>query len=337
LSQPAPDLVITTPQGLYCPKGQFHIDPWQPVEHAIITHAHSDHLRAGSGTYIVSTEAEALARHRLPLGTAIKSVPYGDAFESGSVRVSLHPAGHVRGSAQVRIESNESAGESIWVVSGDYKRDADPTCAPFEPVACDVFISEATFALPIYRWEPAAVVAREIHEWWLVNRRQGNASVLFAYALGKAQRVLAELAALTPERIFLHGAVASLTQVYRDAGVLLPPTELATSERRRDYAGELIIAPPGAAGSPWMRRFGSARTGFCSGWMRVRGNRRRRGYDRGFVLSDHADWPSLLRTIGETRASRILLTHGHADTLCRYLSESGMAASVLATQYEGDA
>ncbi len=330
---PRSALVVTTSQGLYCPAGDFYIDPWHPVERAVITHAHSDHLRAGSGSYVVSREGEALARHRLPADTALVPVAYGESFAMGSVQVSLHPAGHVRGSAQVRIQS----AESVWVVSGDYKRDPDPTCAPFDPQTCDVFISEATFALPIYRWDATPTVAREIREWWLENRRQGHASVLFAYALGKAQRVLAELGQLSQDLVFLHGAVASLTQLYRDAGVPLPPTELATSEKRRDYAGELILAPPGAAGSPWMRRFGSARTGFCSGWMRVRGNRRRRGYDRGFVLSDHADWPSLLRTIQETQAARVFLTHGHADTMCRYLTERGVAASVLATEYEGDA
>jgi putative mRNA 3-end processing factor len=224
-------------------------------------------------------------------------------------------------------------GEEVWVVSGDYKRDPDPTCEPFEVVPCDVFISEATFALPAYRWTPAALVAREILAWWHANRQQGVASVLFAYALGKAQRILAELSEVTQEPVFVHGAVANVVETYRALGVHMLPTAAATERKPKDYAGAMILAPPGAAGSPWLRRFGEYRSGFCSGWMRVRGDRRRRGYDRGFVLSDHADWPSLLGTFRDTGARRILLTHGYTDAMCRYLRELGVDASALRTEY----
>jgi putative mRNA 3-end processing factor len=295
----------------------------------VITHAHGDHLRGGSDQYFVSRPGAGLARRRLPPEARVQVLDYGEPVAFGDVRVSLHPAGHVLGSAQVRVEH---AGE-VWVVSGDYKRDPDPTCAPFEVVPCDVFISEATFALPVYRWTPTATVAAEIHAWWLANRERGLASVLFAYALGKAQRVLAELAALTHEPVYVHGAVASLVEAYREAGVAMLPTLAPEATRRAGYAGALVLAPPSAAGSTWMRRFGEAATGFCSGWMRVRGDRRRRGYDRGFVLSDHADWPSLLRTFRETGARRILLTHGHTETMCRYLREQGIDAAALATDY----
>jgi putative mRNA 3-end processing factor len=250
----------------------------------------------------------------------------------GDARVSLHPAGHVLGSAQVRIE----AGGEVWVVSGDYKRDPDPTCAPFEVVPCDVFISEATFALPIYRWPHTATVVAELAAWWQANREQGVATVVFCYALGKAQRVLAELAPLTKETVFVHGALLPLIAAYRAAGVDMVATEPATSASRRDYAGALIFAPPSAAGSPWMRRFGEHVTGFCSGWMRVRGNRRRRGYDRGFVISDHADWPSLLRTFEEVAPRQVLLTHGYSDALVRYLDEQGRSAAALRTAYVGE-
>jgi putative mRNA 3-end processing factor len=322
------DSVRVTARGLYCASGDFYIDPWQPVERAVITHGHSDHLRSGSASYYVAEQGAAIARHRLPSGTVLHTVPYGQAFSLGAARVSLHPAGHILGAAQVRIEHDD-----VWVVSGDYKREADPTCEPFEVVPCDVFISEATFALPAYRWSAPQTVAREILDWWHGNRERGVASVLFAYALGKAQRILAELALLTDESVFVHGSIASLVDVYRELGVAMLPALPVVDSKPASYREALILAPPSAAGSPWMRRFGEHRTGFCSGWMRVRGDRRRRGYDRGFVLSDHADWPSLLRTCRDTGARRILLTHGYTDALCRYLQELGLDASALATEY----
>lgn len=323
------DLIIATRRGLYCRAGDFYIDPWAPVDTAVITHAHGDHLRAGSALYYCSADGEAVTRQRLPADVQIRSVGYGQSWSLRDVKLSLHPAGHVLGSSQVRIEHEDV----VWVVSGDYKRDADPTCAPFEVVPCDVFISEATFALPAYRWPDPQRVARELFDWWQSNRRAAVASIVFAYALGKAQRVLAELARFTSEPVYLHGAMTSLVQAYRDCGVAMLPTLPATVAAKANYAGALILAPPSAAGSTWIRRFGEVRTGFCSGWMRVRGDRRRRGYDRGFVLSDHADWPSLLRTIADTQARRVLLTHGHTEALCRYLQEQGVNASALRCEY----
>jgi putative mRNA 3-end processing factor len=323
------DLVKVTPKGLYCAAGDFYIDPWQPVGRAVITHAHGDHLRGGSTEYYLAAVGAGLATLRLPAEASINSIEYGRQLTFGEVQVSFHSAGHVLGSAQIRMER----GSEVWVVSGDYKRDPDPTCAAFEVVPCDVFISEATFALPAYRWVATPTVAREILSWWHHNRSRGLASVLFAYALGKAQRILAELAALTDDTVFVHGALAALTDVYRARGVSMLKTAPATVAGATDYAGTLTLAPPSAAGSPWMRRFGEHRTGFCSGWMRIRGDRRRRGYDRGFVLSDHADWPSLLRTCRESGAGRILLTHGYTDALCRYLREQGTDASALRTEY----
>lgn len=290
---------------------------------ALITHAHADHARQGAARYIATHDSVPILRARLGEAINITGVDYGEPLDLGATRVSFHPAGHVLGSAQIRIEHDSS----VWVVTGDFKRDPDPTCVPFQVVPCDTFVTEATFALPIYRWPPPDTVAEEIYTWWQTNKASGKPSVLFCYAFGKAQRVLAELVRFTDEAVYTHGAVEKLTALYRDAGVRMLPTTPVDLRSRQVYAGELIIAPPGAAGSRWMRRFKSASTGFCSGWMRVRGNRRRRGYDRGFVLSDHADWPGLLSTIEDTGASKILLMHGHADTLVRLLRERGVDAA----------
>lgn len=329
MSSDSEPLVVVTPNGLYCPPGDFYVDPWQPVQTAVITHAHGDHLRHGSTRYILARPGTGIARQRLGGERELAPVEYRTPMSLGATTVSLHPAGHILGSSQVRIEHQGR----VWVVSGDYKRQPDPTCAPFEPVECDVFISEATFALPVYRWPDTSRVVEEIHRWWNANRERGTASVLFCYALGKAQRVLAELGAFTNEPVYLHGAVDSLTGVYRRAGVAMLPTLPVGTDKKTDFRGALIIAPPNAAGTPWMRRFGEHASGFCSGWMRVRGDRRRRGYDRGFVISDHADWPALIETCTASRAKRLLLTHGYSDALTRYFNEKGVAAGALKTSF----
>jgi putative mRNA 3-end processing factor len=322
-------LIVTTAGGLYCSAGDFYIDPWGEADTALITHAHSDHARSGSTHYFTLDHNLPLLRKRLGDSIEARGLVSGQRVAFRDVQVSFHPAGHILGSAQIRIDD----GRQVCVVSGDYKRADDPTCTPFEPIPCDTFISEATFALPIYQWPAASDVVREIYDWWQGNRRIGLASVLFCYALGKAQRVLAELTRYTGEAVFVHGAVQTLTELYRQQGVRMLPTLTLDQAVGTQLREALIIAPPGAAGSPWMRRFQPCATGFCSGWMRVRGQRRRRGYDRGFVLSDHADWPALLQTIDETRASQVLLTHGHTDTLVRYLRELGWHADGLRTQY----
>jgi putative mRNA 3-end processing factor len=324
-------MIELTDNGLYCPAGDFHVDPWRPVERAVITHGHADHARPGSRRYLAAESGLGILRSRLGRQADIQGLAYGEPIRMGAARVSLHPAGHVLGSAQVRIETEEG----VLVASGDYKRDDDPSCEPFEVVPCDTFITEATFALPVYRWPDGATVARDILSWWQANAAAGRSSLLFCYALGKAQRLLAELARLTDETVYLHGALVPLVQVYRDAGIRLLPTEPVSQQgRKADFASQLILAPPSAAGSPWMRRFGKHSTGFASGWMRIRGNRRRRGYDRGFVLSDHADWPALVRTIEQTGARRVLVTHGRSDVLVRHLRQTlGVSAEALETAY----
>ena len=330
--KPQPDLVQLRPEGLYCPAGDFHIDPWKPVPRAVITHGHGDHARVGMGVYHCTTASLPILQWRLG-EQAYETHEHGEPFDLGQARVSLHPAGHVLGSAQVRIES----GGQVWVASGDYKRQPDPTCAPFEVVPCDTFITEATFGLPIYRWPDTREVAAEIVRWRDACANEGVAAILFCYALGKAQRVLAELAAHTDEAALLHGAVAAGVEVYRRANIAMLPTEPVTEHAKgTDFAGKLILAPPSAAGSPWMRRFRRAQTGFASGWMRIRGNRRRRNHDRGFVVSDHADWPDLMRTIAQTRASRVIATHGNTDAIVRSLREAGVDAGAFRTAFDGD-
>ncbi|HEY4556278.1 MAG TPA: ligase-associated DNA damage response exonuclease [Lysobacter sp.] len=330
---PSEDLVVLRREGLYCARGDFYIDPWRPVARAVITHGHGDHARPGMGEYHLASPGLPILEWRLGL-QRYEAHAYGEPFELGDARVSLHPAGHVLGSAQVRIEVD---GE-VWVASGDYKRQHDPTCEPFEVVPCDVFITEATFGLPVYRWPDTPQVAREIVEWREHCGTRGEAAVLLCYALGKAQRILAELAAFTDRPAFLHGAVAAGVDVYRRAGVrMLDTRPVNETAKGAEFAGELIIAPPSAAGSPWMRRFRGAQTGFASGWMRVRGNRRRRNHDRGFVVSDHADWPDLMRTIRETGARRVIATHGNTDAIIRALNEQGIAAEAFATEFGDDA
>jgi putative mRNA 3-end processing factor len=323
-------LIVTSDAGLWCEAGGFHVDPWRPVERAVVTHAHGDHARPGMARYLCARRGVGLLRRRVGADAAIDGLDWGERVTLGDCVVSLHPAGHVLGSAQVRIECR---GE-VWVISGDYKRDADPSCEPFEPVRCDTFVTEATFALPIYRWEPGAAVAAEIEAWWRRNREHGRASVLYGYALGKVQRILAELARLTDRPAWVHGAIAPLIEAYADEGVTLLATRAVSSAPRgHRWAGELVLAPPSARGGTWARRFGERDEAFASGWMRVRGMRRRRGYDRGFVISDHADWPALLRTIEDSGASCVLTTHGYGDALVRVLRDRGLRASSLATPF----
>jgi putative mRNA 3-end processing factor len=325
-------LLRVDPNGLFCEAGGFHIDPWLPVPKALITHAHSDHATAGSERYLSTTDTKDILRERLGPGLSFESVQYGEHLRIGDVSVSFHPAGHVLGSAQIRVESK---GE-VWVVSGDYKLAPDVTCAPFEPLRCHTFVTESTFGLPIYRWPEQSTVMASLHEWWRANQRDGKCSVIFGYPLGKSQRVLAGLDAETGA-IFCHGAVEKMNGVYRASGVVLPQTGYPNdAPRGYDWTRAMVLAPPSAQGSPWMKRFGVVSTAFVSGWMRIRGTRRRRSVDRGFVLSDHADWPELQRAIGETGAECVLVTHGYRAPMVRWLEEQGKQAGLLETRFEGE-
>ncbi|MBC7575598.1 MAG: ligase-associated DNA damage response exonuclease [Herminiimonas sp.] len=322
------DLVVVRKEGLYCVPGRFYIDPWRPVERAVITHAHADHARTGHGHYLAAAPGAGILRARLGEIT-LDAIDYGQTVIHNGVTISLHPAGHVLGSAQVRMEYK---GE-VWVASGDYKVEADGTCAPFEPVRCDTFITESTFGMPIYRWKAQADIFSEINDWWRANAEQGRASVLYCYSFGKAQRILHGIDA-TIGPIICHGAAEPLNQVYREAGVVLPPTLLATEVSDKAlFKRALVIAPPSAGGSPWIKRFGDYSDAFASGWMQVRGARRRRSVDRGFVLSDHADWPGLMQAIGASGAPRVIVTHGQIPTMVRWLQQNGLEAGAFETEY----
>lgn len=325
-------LITVRPEGLYCEKGDFYIDPWRSVQTALITHAHSDHARSGSAQYMATAQSENILRRRLGGDIQLQGLAYGDRIRLGETWVSFHPAGHVLGSAQIRVEHKDE----VWVVSGDYKRCADPSCTPFEVVPCDTFITEATFGLPIYRWESGAETVRRIYEWWQAD--PARPSILFCYAFGKAQRVLSELTKFTDRPVYVHGAIHVLTEIYREQGVAMVPT-ICTSElpSSHKYTGDLVLAPPSGHRSSWMKRFKHPQTAFASGWMAVRGARRRRGYERGFVLSDHADWPGLIQTVKDTGAKTVYVTHGQSDVVSRYLQESlNLEAMPLKTLFEGE-
>ncbi len=331
------DLVIQRPEGLYCPPGDFFIDPWRPVDRAVITHAHADHARMGHTHYLASAPSEGVLRSRLGADITLQTLRYGEVIEHHGVKLSLHPAGHVLGSAQVRLEH---AGR-VWVASGDYfvsgaeadAREDNLTCTPFEPVRCHCFITESTFGLPIYRWRPQREIFGDINAWWRGNAEAGRASVLMGYSFGKAQRILAGVDA-TIGPLIVHGAVEPLNRAYRDAGVALPPTQLATEVTDKSLiACALVVAPPAVQGATWLRRFGDASDAFASGWMQLRGARRRRGVDRGFVLSDHADWPGLQRAITATGCERVIVTHGYEAVMVRWLTEQGLQAGAFQTAY----
>ncbi len=321
------DLIIARPEGLYCPPGDFYIDPWRPVPRTVITHAHGDHARTGHGSYLAAAPGEGLLRSRLG-EISLQTLAYGERIRVGDVTISLHPAGHVLGSAQVRVEH---AGE-VWVASGDYKTEAEGTCTPFEPVPCHAFITESTFGLPIYTWEPQAELLAQVNTWWAANAAERRASIVFCYSLGKAQRILHGLDTSIGQ-IFCHGAMEPLNAAYRAAGVKLPDAANPVQAEPEALRTAMVLAPPSARGTPWMRRFGEHADAFASGWMRVRGARRRRGVDRGFVMSDHADWPGLQQAIAATGAERVYVTHGSTAAMQRWLTEQGLDARTFQTQY----
>jgi putative mRNA 3-end processing factor len=326
------DLLQFTDRGIFCPQADVYLDPWKPVDRAIISHGHSDHAYSGHKHYLCTKEALPVIRHRLFLENNIEGLAYGETVQINGVTFSFHPAGHIPGSAQIRVEFK---GE-VWVFSGDYKLEDDLISTPFAPVKCHAFITESTFGLPIYKWRSQKEVFDEINQWWSKNKQEGRASLIAGYTLGKSQRVLKHL---DPGigKIFTHGAVDSVNQVMRRQGIALPEAPRVTNDiTKDDLRGALVLCPPSAVGSPWVRRFLPYSLGVASGWMKLRGTRRRRGADRGFVLSDHADWDDLNRAIRETGAQKVFVTHGYSEIFAQWLNTQGIEAHEVRTRFEGE-
>ena len=323
-------LLQFTPKGIYCEQADVYLDPWRPVDKAIISHGHADHSRWGHQKYITHHKNVPIVQHRLG-DVNISGKDWGETFSLNNVKFSLHPAGHIVGSSQIRVEHK---GE-VWVFTGDYKIEDDGLTTPFELVKCHTFITECTFGLPAFQWRPQQEVFNDINQWWAQNKSEGKTSVLFGYSLGKAQRLLKHLDT-SIGKIYTHGAVENVTEVLRPL-VDLPPTHLITKDTKKDeLLGNIVVAPPSAHGSTWIRKMVPYVTATASGWMAFRGARRRRAIDKGFVLSDHCDWNGLLQTVEATGAEKIICTHGYTDIFSKYLQELGYDARTEATQYEGE-
>ena len=327
-----PNLIEFTDKGLYCPPADVYVDPWRPVDKAIITHAHADHSRWGMGAYLAHHQSETVMRLRLGQDIKLETVGYNEVLHINGVEVSLHPAGHIFGSAQVKLSYQ---GET-WVVSGDYKLQEDGFTTNFEPVRCHAFITESTFGLPIYKWKPQVDIITEINQWWRANQEQGKASLISAYALGKAQRIIHNVdRSIGP--ILLHGAVYNVQEALIAGGADLPYLPKVTHPvDKKVISQSLIVAPSSALNSPWVNKLKPYSVGIASGWMMVRGAKRRRAADRGFVLSDHADWPGLNEAVEATGAERVFVTHGSTAAFSRWLREKGLDSQEVATLYEGE-
>ncbi len=320
---PQTPLIIWTSKGLYCPAGDFYIDPHRAVDVAVITHSHSDHARRGSKKYICVDSGVELLKTRIGKKILVETHSYRECFKLGDVNVSFHSAGHILGSAQVRVEYR---GE-VWVASGDYKRDADPSCEPFESISCDTFITEATFGTPKFIWKKDIPHGQMIHDWWDRNEKAGLNSILFGYSLGKAQRILAELAPFAHKPVLIHSSIHELTECYRRQNRRMAETNLLNEKIHelifdQKLEGELLLAPPSILTQGWIDKLGEYRTAFASGWMLGGG---RRGYDQGFIMSDHADWNDLNLTIKETGARKVYVQH-RDGVLVRHLRKLGIEA-----------
>lgn len=321
-------LIEFTDNGLFCPQGNFYLDPWKPVERAVITHAHSDHARWGSKYYLCTEQTKPILQLRLG-DNVYETLAWAQPVFINGVSVSFYPSGHIIGAAQVRLEYK---GE-VWVFTGDFKVEDDGISNRYEPVRCNVFITESTFGLPIFKWKPQAAVFNEMKNWVMQNHAQQTTSILIAYSLGKAQRILLPLAE-TGLPLYGHGAVCNINETLIRNGWNLPPINRITpGVSKAELAGAIVIAPPGADGSVWMKRFTPYATGICSGWMQVRGNVRRRNPDAAFALSDHADWPGLVQAVTATGAEKVFTTHGFQSAFSRYLNENGIESAEVKTAY----
>lgn len=325
-------LIEFKPEGLYCPQADIFIDPWRPVKKALITHAHSDHARYGHQHYLAHRQSQQVMRLRLGQEISLQTLEYEENIHINGVNISFHPAGHIPGSAQIRLEYQGH----IWVISGDYKTENDSLSSPFQPIPCHTFLTESTFGLPVFRWQAQQKIFEDIHNWWKKNQENGHCSVIFAYSLGKAQRIIKNLDT-GQGKVLVHGAVWNTNQALEADGIILPKVEkVDASHGKADFKGALVIAPPSAMGSPWMKKFSPYRTAIASGWMNLRGKRRRRSADKGFVISDHADWQGLQESILATGAEQVYVTHGYSAILSRFLQEQGLDARDVATEFAGE-
>jgi putative mRNA 3-end processing factor len=325
-------LIQFTDSGIYCKQGDFFIDPWKPVTKALITHAHADHSRPNHKNYLAHHLSGPIMKQRLGEDIKLETVNYSQEIAMNGVKVSFHPAGHIPGSAQIRMEYKGQ----ICVVSGDYKIEDDGLSDAFEPIKCHEFVTESTFGLPIYRWEAQEAVFQEMNNWWKLNQSAGKTSVIFAYALGKAQRILTNIDT-SIGKIYTHGAVENVNELFRNTGLDLPFTQRVTKDTtKKETEGCLVIATPASIGTPWMKKFQPYSTGIASGWMMMRGTRRRKAADRGFVLSDHADWNGLLQAVEATGAEKVYATHGYSDVFSKYLQEKGIDATRVESLFEGE-
>ena len=326
------ELLTITQSGIYCPRADVYIDPWKPVDKAIITHAHADHARWGSTQYLANTLNETILKLRIGNDINLQLMDYGQSTRINGVSFSFHPAGHIWGSSQVRVEHKGNT----WVVSGDYKVESDGFSGDFEPVKCNTFITESTFGLPVFKWKPQDEIIAKINSWWKKNADKDKTSILCAYALGKAQRLIYNVDSSIGE-IFVHGAVHNVNQALIAAGAKLPVTTYATNDiEKARYKGSLIITPSSALGTSWLRKFQPYEIATVSGWMNIRGIKRRRNAGMGFVMSDHADWDGLNNAVEQTGAERVLVTHGYTDAYARWLRSKGLQTEVVETLYEGE-
>ncbi|HAJ81180.1 MAG: DNA ligase-associated DEXH box helicase [Zunongwangia sp.] len=321
-------LLAFNDKGIYCAQADVYLDPWRPVDKAIISHGHADHSRWGHKKYITHHSNIPIIKHRLG-EINVSGKNWNETFMINNVQFSFHPAGHIIGSAQIRVEYK---GE-VWVFTGDYKTEDDGVATPYEPVKCHTFITECTFGLPAFKWQPQNEVFAEINNWWQQNQSEGRTSVIFGYSLGKAQRLLKYLDT-SIGKIYTHGAIENMTEVLRPQLEMPKTTRITRDIKKEEIKGNIVVAPPSAHGTPWIKKMVPYVTASASGWMTFRGARRRRAIDRGFVLSDHCDWQGLLSSIKETGAEKIICTHGYTDIFSRYLREIGYDARTEQTQYE---
>jgi len=317
-----------TKKGIYCIPGKFYLDPWYPVDYAIISHGHADHSRWGNKHYLCHQDSKNILLHRLGKDISIETLNFNQTKTINGVKVSFFPAGHIIGSVQIKLEYKGK----VVVFSGDYKTNPDFLTTPFEPVKCHEFITESTFGLPIYSWKAEAELQSQLQQWVLNNQKQNKTSVFFGYSLGKAQRIMSLVDGI--DEVYVHSAINNLNQAISKSGIVLPKSKLITSDfNKKDIQNKIVILPPALLGSKLLKKIPNAATAICSGWMQIRGNRRWKGVDAGFAVSDHADWNGLLSAVKATEAEKVYVTHGSQAVFSKYLNEIGIESQEVVTEY----